>query len=77
MPQPSRAIYVPGRFSSAWKSLNKRSNAGLYESRSVQNLKSGMKYSRISRAESLPVSASEHFHSWILAIGYWDENKLP
>lgn len=47
----------------ALRSLSSRSNAFLYSSWSFQLLKSGTKYSRISRAESLPLSASKHFHS--------------
>jgi hypothetical protein len=42
-----------------------RSNASWYESCSFQLEKSGMKYSRISRAESAPRSASNSVHERI------------
>ena len=54
---------------SVLRSLTSRSKASWYESWSLQLLKSGMKYSRISRAESLPVSASKHFQSRIFPNG--------
>src|SRR5438094_9001770 len=49
--------------SCARKACSNSSNCFLEESWFFQLLKSGIKYSRISRAESLPVSASKHSQS--------------
>lgn len=56
-------------FSPAFRSLTNRWSACRQESRFFQLLKSGMKYARTSRAKSLPVSASKHFHSRIFGNG--------
>src|ERR1039457_1396505 len=70
----ARSVHCPGCSGNgsagrAFRSLSRRSNAFAYKSRSLQFEKSGMKYSRTSRAESTPRSASKSFQEPIRLNG--------
>jgi hypothetical protein len=70
-------VFVGGLDLGDFRSLIRRWKASWYESWSFQFLKSGMKYSRTSLAESFPVSASKHCQNYCSYPALEKDQKDP